>query len=629
MEEGVTCCFCLGGDTDIPAFGNLEDAKDLISPCSQCRIVGHRKCLLEWFNALPSDKIKVIDVKSVQETNGGISANVGDSALTNEDMGVGQQRRAGSRIDININTADFTSWLFNIARTQEDLDTEDLRNNLIDEMSERSIIPSNTSYATNSPVPPKVSDNMVFLITDCPQCKHEIIFSLKRSALITLNNNLRQLLTRFVQYGGVFLGFTSAITGVVSMSYVALTTCGLKFMECLVPGPILVQFLTRNYNRHSSTYSSLSNILLTKNENYSIDNLEQALLKGLVDPLKFSRIPILPIVLYKMRSSSLISTIFGNSSDNSSETPIPINNWFTELMINGYISSLGGHTLVKSIAKNVWESATKPSTGINIFRGINPWKTDNMIAMLIPARWAYDLFFRLTLNKAYFDLTLKIRPRDIANSLSATEVDRLEDLNNTLGDLQARYYSTVIRIDKQLDEKEKERTKISNGKPKFKLPFIRLITSKFMLLKSLIKSSYFSLYFKTKLKSLFFKFVASIKHDYSQTYIYNSVTMRCITTMLWPFVSSKAGSVIYELAIKRLFPNIPQVKLIFLSNMIGMVAVVFIKDLFNMGISFHKGKQLSNLSVLSVDKIYETEEEDLQETYNLSGIELPGRFPLV
>lgn len=616
-----TCCFCLGGDRDIPAFGNLEDAKDLITPCSQCSIIGHRKCLLEWFNALPADKIKVVDVKSIHETRG---LNPGDSPITNpvnhEDMGVGQQPLA-SRIDININTADFTTWLFNLVRTQDDFEDD-----FVDEVK-------------STPLP-KSKDNIVFLITDCPQCKHEIIFSLKRSGLITLNNNIRGLLTRFVQYGGVFLGFTSAITGVVSMGYVGLTTCGLKFMECLVPGPILVQFLTRNYSPNSTNYSNLSNILLTKNDNYAIDNLEQALLKGLVDPLKFSRIPILPIILYKLRSSSLFSTMFTRPSD----TLIPFNNWFTELMINGYISSLGGHELIKSITKNVIESIQNPSAGINIFRKINFWRTDNMIAMLIPVRWAYDLFFRLTLNKAYFDLTLKIRPRDIANSLNAREVDRLEELNNSLGDLEARYQSTVIMIDKQLDEEEAE---IESKKPSdaktdnksnqsitvkprnhYKLPFVRLIKSKYLLIKSLIKTSYFTNYFKLKVKSIFFKFVASIKHDYSQTYIFNSVTMKCITTMIWPYASSKFGSVLYELALRRMFPNVPDVKLIFLSNMIGMVAVVFIKDLFNMGLSFHKGKQLSNLSVLCVDKIYETDEEYAQETYNLDGIELPGRFPL-
>lgn len=592
MMEDDTCCFCLGGNTDIPAFGSLQDAKDLISPCSQCTVISHRKCLLEWFNALPPDKIKLGDVSSIHNSF--------------SDMGVGQQLASSQRIDININTAHFTSWLFNIARADEET--------LIEDESEREDDPHDDDpyddYASREV--DVLNPGIVYLITSCPQCKHDIVFSLKRSALITLTNNIRNLITRTVQYGGVFLGFTSAITGIVSMSYVGLTTCGLKSMEALIPGPILVQFLTRKSRTPVSNFSSLSNLLL-KNDNNSVDNLEQALLNGLVDPLKFSRIPILPIVLFKLRSSSLISTIFGNSKEN----PIPINSWFSELMINAYISSLGNHRLIRSILKNTLATLSDRSNGFNIFRGINPWKIDNMIAMLIPVRWAYDLLFRLTLNKAYFDLTLQIRPRDIANSLSALEVDRLEDLNNNLGDLHAKYESIVLNVDKMV---KKDTT-----------PVIKFFKSKSMMLKYLYKSSFFTKYFKYKIKSVFYKFVASIKHDYSQTYIFNSVVMRCITTMAWPFVSSKAGLIIYEHIIKQQFSNVPQVKLVFLSNMIGMVVVVLIKDLFNMGMSFHKGKQLSNISVLCVDKDMpiKRQRSSRRVRAGFDNFEIPGEFRVI
>ena len=54
------CSLCLGSDTDIPPFGTIDDAKDLISPCSTCSIITHRKCLLDWFNSVPADKLHII-----------------------------------------------------------------------------------------------------------------------------------------------------------------------------------------------------------------------------------------------------------------------------------------------------------------------------------------------------------------------------------------------------------------------------------------------------------------------------------------------------------------------------------------------------------------------------------------
>lgn len=609
-----TCCFCLGGDTDVPSFGTLKDAKDMISPCHQCSLVAHRKCLLEWFNTLPASKIKVIDVSSVHETNSGASP---VTPALFHDMVARPSLGEDARIDINLNAESFTQWLFSIGRSV-DLDTE------MPDTDDIVIAPSRpaspTPHVHNGPssrlATGKYLSNMVFLITDCPQCKHELIFTLSQSSFMNLHSSVKAIASKIVQYGGLTLGLTSAITGVVSMSYVGLTTCGLKIMESMLPGQMLVQFLTRKYTTSPSSYSNLSQLLLSKNDNYSIDNLEQALLKGLVDPLKFSRIPVLPIILYKMRSSSIMTTIFGNSTDN----PSPINSWFTELMISGYISSLGNHELVRSLSNNFLETIRKPELGLNLFRGINLWKTNNMIAMLIPARWAYDVFFRLTFNVAYFNFMLKIRPREIANNMSGKHADKLEALNSDLGDLQASYLSTVQRINTKLEQ-------LSSG---YRLPLItslyKLVKLKISLLKSLFKASYFLKYIFTKVKYTFLKFAATFKHDYSLAITSNSISTRMLTTVLWPFISSKVGAAIFNALLKNRLPGVPKDKVLFLSNMIGMVVIVFAKDIFNLFLTYHKGDQLSQLSVLSFDSLLDTAQQNIHETLDIAPVDIPGGF---
>ncbi|ODV79363.1 uncharacterized protein CANTADRAFT_51731 [Suhomyces tanzawaensis NRRL Y-17324] len=567
MASPKVCCFCLGGETDVPSFGELKDGEDFICPCSTCSIQSHRKCLLDWFNALPLDKLQVIDPQAVHETltsrRNALSTNLAD----NQDN--------TTQIYIDLSPGLVRDWISQNLWSSSDNATGDVEAVLVDFSGSR---------ALNTPV--------VFILAPCPQCKLDIVFSMKRSSLLAANTNTRQLLIRTIQFGGLFLGFTSAVTGVVSMGYIGLTSCGLKMMDCLIPGPLLVLMLTKRNvaSSASSTYNTLSQLLLGNVNNYAIDNLEQALYKGLIDPLKFSRIPLLPIMLYRMRGSSLSECLFGKSKE------LKVSNWVTEFLVNGYISSLGNHELARIVLANgqriVTDFTRDPTSvlqGVDLFRGVNWWKTPNMISMVIPIRWAYDLFSRLVINKAHFDLTLSIRPREITNSLPPGDVEVLEELNDKLKELERRIQHERIEVRKHL--------KISPGSHSLYLHLKKRV----LLLQTILTSNIPFSYVRLTLANWWYKLKACLVNDYSQTLLTQSTMIRCVTTLIWPYLSSKLGTVVFHTVLGRMVPvpNVPHEKLVLLSNIIGLVGVVFVKDLANLYLSYKRANQLSNMRILT------------------------------
>ena len=579
----ATCCLCLGGDTDIPAFGTMKDAQDLITPCAQCLIVTHRKCLLEWFNSLPTDKIKVVDVRLESS-----DASLAPTTETHEDLNIGVAPLASDTLALN--TSSLTMWVMEWARMNSDIDMD-------------------MGYSGNDEQDLEVTPNRrvsshVFLMTSCPQCKSEIVFSLKRLPFLSLLTNVRGFATKFVQYGGLFLGFTLAVTGVVTMGYVGLTTCGLKIMESMVPGNLIVQLLTRG--TRLSNYQNLSQLLLGRNDTHGIDNLEQALVKGLVDPLKFLRVPILPIVLYRMRLSSISTVLFGNSFDN----PFPWNAFFTEFMISAYLSSLGNHELAFGIYRNVIDMFKNPHKGTTLFKGINLWKTTNMISMLVPVRWIYDMVYRVTFNHKYFDLTLRVRPRDIANSMSQDDADRLEDINNALGGLALRYYILQKQVKKAMPNKAPGLS-----------TWINYLKRKISITTKLANEGFYAQLFRLKLMSAFYLLRATIRYDYSRKVGPSLVALKWIGTVLWPLVSLKVGGIIFKYIALRL-THIPEDKIMMLLNFIGLVLVVIVRDILALGVNYHKAYQLLNLTVLCRDHT----SPNLEEVHEFHEEQLPGSF---
>lgn len=481
------------------------------------------------------------------------------------------------RLDANINPGAIASFVVNLARITTDLEL-DMGYPLSDDIEPPELV---------APQAPPGDIDSVFMITECPQCKSEIIFTIKRLAFINIMTSLKSLSTRMFQYGGLFLGFTLAVTGIVTMGYVGFTSCGLKMMECIIPGNLLVKLLSRN---GGNSYEKLSDLLLRRPD-AGIDNLETALLKGLVDPFKFSRVPVLPMVLYRMPQSLISSVLFGNSFDN----PYPWNSLITEGLISAYMSSLGNHELALSILGNAHKMILDPTSGTRLFSGINFWKTTNMILMLVPIRWAYDILHRVTINQAYFGLTLQMRPRDIVNSMPQKEVDRLEDINNSIGELHQQHYITQQRL--------------NVNKPE--LSWLEKLLRKWKLFSQLLRLGLYVKWVKYAVLSRVYLLWACLRYDYSKNYTTSSVSIRWLETFAWPYLSLKVGLVICLVIVKQFAPTVPHDKLVLLLNLLGMVVTVAVRDFATYIFGRHKASQMSNLTVVCQHEVdVETDVEE-------------------
>ena len=691
------CCFCLGDDTEIPAFGSIADARDMVKPCTTCSISCHKKCLLDWFNTIPSNQLHVIHAKRV------FSA----APLSREnydhiggDIGIGSPPVVQStNIHINLSTRALNDWFGNIIgiinEDEEDGETQDQANNgsngfeNINEnrdadphadpgmqtyqpdgdrdtdvsrtrLNTVSLLQSTSSSSSSSLSsshlpPPHVDDQSVYVLAKCPQCKKDIIFFMKRSKLVALQASFKTGVSRLVQYGGVFLGITSALTGVVSMTYIGLTTAGLKMMDSIVPGPLLVRMLTRRSLLSSNnTYSTLSRILFGNTQTYAVDNLEQALVQGLIDPLKFSRIPVLPIVLFRLRSSSIFDVLFAAKNDDFFASAI------TELMIASYISSLADNSLVRAIYKNIVTQIRQLMNGsmtsiLNPVRGIDFLTTNNIISLLIPIRWGYDLFHRLTFNRAYFNLTMKSRPRAIANSLGASEVERLEELNGELNEYRSHHNKTYQAIDKQVSHESTSKIASCN---------IPVISALYKHIKKNIRYIYelrksWWPYYRLCVKTNFQFTLASLKHDYSFSLSSPSVIFKTITTILWPLASSKVGLLVLPLLSRvSKLEHLSLDRKVLIANIAGLVIVALGKEIINLYIAHRRVQQMQQIEPLNLNKaeaivrlvkssgvMYSSDAEDLDDgIINIGGAgetdeellgrltqdiptELPGNFP--
>lgn len=591
------CCFCLGGTADIPAFGTREDARDFVHPCATCSIVAHRKCLLDWFNSLPDDKLQVIEREDLLDTIAGrrrIEDDPNDGNI---------------RIDINLSTALIREWLYRfVGRGEEPRDETDIEEELhhvigddaltsegtnangspnTDNTNEDTnettvnagnVNDSNTTDYTNTNNTPTIhaavatpnldglagsalallhqhdqggassSENVTFLLAPCPQCKSDIVVSMTESAFLTFVKSTKTMAIRTLSAAALCLGVTSAVTGVVSLGYVGLTTCGLKTMEALVPGRVLVSMLQRP---GAATFSPRS---------YS-GPLESAISSGIIDPFKFLRIPILPIVLYRMRSSSVLSLLAQDS------------NWFTEVVVAAYFSSLGNNELAAK-AGAMLQTAISQRLAAGLVAAAKTWSlasltAPTLISLLVPLRWAYHLFFRLTFNRLHFNVALKTRPREIANSISDARLERLEDLSREMA--------------QQWDRASKMRPK-SRALGDWTTFMKRLVGSD-------IPRKYLSLWLSFWLEET----RACLQHDYLSVFLLKSLMLRAITTVAWPFVGARIGRVIFKIIASRLASRLPVDIIMLVANIMGLVTVVVLKDTFNLYVATQKARQLRDM----------------------------------
>lgn len=593
-DESDTCCFCLGTSLDIPSFGTVQDAQDMLKPCSTCSLVCHRRCLLDWLDTIPPDKLRIIHLRA---TSTSFLRRMDREHAS--DFGLGQAPNTNTTVRLDLTTLALESWFYNITNfaANEDGDTdEDSQNGSFaddeHDLAHDQVVARRTSHGSHDSHDDKAvfrdNEHMVYILAPCPQCKKWIMFSMKRSLLFTIHSTLKSAVTKVVRYGTVFLGITSALTGVVSMGYIGLTSVGLKMMDKIIPAPLLIRLLTRKSLLQSQgTYSSLSKILFGNSSTYAVDNLEQALVQGLIDPLKFSRIPVLPIVMYRARSSSIFRLIFGRRDDAFPSALV------TEFMISAYISSIGDHALVRAIYRNVKSDFINGlqhgfNFNMNPLKNIDFLSTNNIISMLVPLRWTYDLLYRLSFNRAYFNLTMESRPRAVANSLSEAEIDELEGLNNQLNELITKHKKLYQNINKRVEADSSSNIPLISS-------WIKFAHKQMLYLHALRKS--WPKYIKLKLISNVKFTWACLRYDYSSPLAANGAVIKVLTTIFWPYLASKVGLLLAPLLSKQLdaYNKLHIDKKLLVANIVGLVIVAICKEIPLLYMAREKAQQMSRI----------------------------------
>lgn len=610
MSDELICGLCLGGDTEVPPFGTIHDAEDLIYPCSTCTLVTHRKCLLDWFNSLPASKLsRSYPGNGIREIPASLDANETD----NEDIDA-----VRARDDTNATTfgaEEFQGLTFgaDLAETRtyhilillQSLGrwfsgiTSDLRGDMTQEPGIEAL-PAGLAHPIGH-----AEGFTVLLSTPCPQCKTNITFTMKKSLLATLNTVVRNAMSDVVQYGGILLGVTGAATGIVTITCVGLARCGLSMLDCLIPSPLLMALLSKKT-------APPPLVLALFPLNFAGKKSDDMLSWNAMDQFRLSHVPVLPIMMYRMRTSSITKCLFASLDANT------IHDWFSELVICNYISSLGGHRLVRSLASNIRTMAVRfaqdpefklwGSFSKNLLSGIDLWDTNNMIAMLVPLRWAYDLAFRVTVNRAHFELATRTRPRDIANNLNEDDVRILEETQNEIALCQFRFKKNSKAASEAKTREEKERRQ--RPPPAFSVPVIRSIYQ-FLRAKMLYFQACFQdgnlhkKYLQLKLRSWYYKTWACLRNDYSGTLLPSSITVRGVTTLIWPFLSADLGRILCHFVISRLVGTnnaVPKEKVLLLANIVGLVSVAVVKDFVNLYMSSRKAKELSQLIIVAPEE---------------------------
>lgn len=432
-----TCSFCLGGNTEVPPFGSLRDAEDLVRPCATCSLVAHRRCLLDWFNSLPPSKL---------------SRNVDREQVLNFSSAWGS---------VLINwSSDRGGW--------------------------GDVMP----------------DLARFLVAaECPQCKLKIVFSMRRLALLTFQLVLKLLLSDLVGFLALFLAVTGAATGIFTIGAVGLTRSGYNMLEAVVP---------------------------------------LALLRPLLKKDKFRLVPFLPIMLLRLRSSSLILCLQAKSGKGALAATLE------EFFVCHYFSALGSHTFVRAVYNAVFSNGR-----VSFFEPLF------LLGLTIPMRWAYDAFFRLTFNQMHFALTASARPRDIVNSMPEEDLARLEQVQTQMH---------VMRMQKK----------------QAALPI------------------FWARLWRLRLVAWWCKTRACWRHDYLGLFVLLLQVFTAVSTAMWPFLAADIGKLLHGVLCKLApFDGVPSDRVLFLANLAGLAAVAVVKDAANVVFAWRKSLQLRYVDVVT------------------------------
>lgn len=574
------CCFCLGDNLDIPPFGNILDAQDFVSPCGTCTIQAHRRCLLEWYNSKRAVKVVHGDVTSIAA-----AIARGDVDVDDEDSGADSTADRDLRIQVEFNT--LRSWFSNLFNP-----------------AEPQTLPTELSLHD-------------YVLLRCPQCKKHLVFSTKRSGALDNLSQMKAATTNALQCGAVMAGVSAVVAGVASVGVVGLTSWGTSIMHYIIPGQLQVGMLTKRYAPKIGGFGSRGAYSVFT----STSTLDKALERGVIDPMRVAHIPLLPVVMYMLPTTSIVELF----EKTGKEKVLGLMNEFT---VSSYLSSLGGHELIRQVWRNVKRLAI-PGAPVSLFHGVDFWSPGVMISLLVPARWTYDILFRLTFNRAHLEVTKTAAPRDISNHLTPDLATTLEELSG----LEVQQ-DADIQIKRDLFRREAE--KRWKSLPEWIRQF-SMLGSVYMSMRS---GLFFAMHYvlsptmwnhiKTKLLYWVYKLKACFAHDFSTNSIGDSITLKAFSTLMWPILSGELGKVVSKI-VSHSFRNVSRDKVVLLSNLISLVVVVIAKDCIDLYIAHKRAEQVLDMQVIITKKVKAKKSNDDADASESTDTEdhledLPGAY---
>ncbi|QFZ30269.1 hypothetical protein EJF18_70347 [Clavispora lusitaniae] len=526
------CALCLGGSSEVPPFGTAHDAQDFVRPCT-CSLVVHRRCLLDWFNSLPAARVS--RASPADEDGLAISADDG-LAIPADNDGLANGAANAAFPDATDDTFRSISSAFG------------------------GINFSGSVRVNMGVAAPSVLEAPGFLSAPCPQCKQALYFRTRASAALGMVSLARAALTDTVQYSAALVALTGAASGVLAVGYAGLARAGASMLDALVPASLLGPLFLRRAPRARPFALSPP----------AWDNYKQHL------------IVLFPIVMYRARSAS--SVVRSDWRDSAACA-------LSEFWVCNYLSSVGDHKLARAVWANMRAAfgaaaadrrhlarLCRPAALARaLVANIDWWDPKVLVASMVPVRWAYQLLFRATFNRWYFDLAARARPRDIANTVSPRDLTALQDLSAR----RAALWAQMAKAHGPLGLWASFRT--GGARAGF-----RSFSAWCGLAWRLVKTSFL-------LEAR--KFSACCRHDYSAAFFYSSSVITAVTTAVWPFLAADVGRVVVHLLARR-FRGVPRDRLVLAANLLGMVAVALAKDVANCYLSAQKARQITDMAIV-------------------------------
>ncbi|RKP30305.1 hypothetical protein METBISCDRAFT_16568 [Metschnikowia bicuspidata] len=536
--SGHICTFCLGDSLDAPVFGSYKDARDFVSPCSSCSLVTHRKCLIDWFQSLQESQL--------------LQQNTRDQSIALVQPGA------------------------------PDVDTDDNDTGFINFTNNARVVAYLRLDPTFRPRLSSAQQNRA----PCPQCKTPIVFEMGELSLINFYEYARSAIYDFVYYGSISMCLSGAALGILIIAYRTLAQCGTSIINVIKPSSVLFFEL-------GGTKLTWSNVVV-RPVLVLLGDYPKSKLQAVPLP-RFDYVPALPFIMYRMGTLLIFDILLNRKA-------FSLVNIINEVQVCRYFSSLGGHVLAKQLWRNAavavflqLRSGKMAWTSFSLAyltRNINWWDPNVMVGCIVPARWAYDLLYRLVINRIFFDITASVEPRRVVNSMSGADGDRLEMLTLQLTQAQA---DLNLRLRKRMGHKN-----IRSGLLRNCVSALSYIGDKLFL--KIIRIKILLWLQKTKVCML---------HDYSHSLFSHLIVVCAVSTLVWPFISADLGKIIFHVISKKpSFALVEPGKVVFLSNLVAMAVVALLRDLGRLVLCRVKANQVSTINIIKVRRASTPERSD-------------------